>query len=315
MSAAMPSLRQLQYLVDLNDTGHFRLAAEKSGVSQPTLSAQIQALERRLGAQLVERQRTPVILTPAGRAVLPLARELMAGVKRLHETAKCHASGHFGIVRIGVPVSVGPYLLPAFLPILHAKYPGLRLHVREAIPQSLPEGLNSGAYDLLITPLPLRGADFETLPLFREPLLLAVPADHALALKETAEPCDLQGQAVLALERGHALKEQVEAICSEHGAHLLHDYEGTSLSTLHQMVATGLGITILPACYARSIEPAAGIKLLRIKGKALQRTIGIGWRDNSPLADTCRCIGTELALHVQHWLPECTLLLKPQPAA
>lgn len=314
ISSAMPSLRQLHYLVELHDSGHFRLAAERSGVSQPTLSAQIQALERRLGVQLVERQRTPVLLTPAGQAILPLAREVIATVKRVHETARIYAGGAGGVVRIGVPVSISPCLLPNFLPVLQGQFPALRLYVREAIPAMLLEGLNSGSHDLLLAPLPVRGGDFECLPLFREPLLLAVPACHALAAKDAALPSDLKEQSILALEKGHFLMEQVESICSENGARMLHDYEGTSLGTLQQMVATGVGLTVLPAIYVRTAQPMPGIKLLHLKGKPLQRTIGLAWRSGSPLAQTYRCVGEQLALHVRQRFPDFALLL-PKAAA
>lgn len=310
----MPSLRQLHYLVELHETGHFRLAAERSGVSQPTLSAQIQALERRLGVQLVERQRAPVLLTPAGQAILPLARDIIGLVKQVHETARTHAGGTGGVVRIGVPVSIGACLLPNFLPVLQDRFPGLRLYVREAIPTMLLDGLNSGLHDLLLAPLPLRGGDFECLPLFREPLLLAVPACHSLAAKDAVMPSDLREQRMLTLERGHFLMEQVEAMCAEHGARLLHDYEGTSLGTLQHMVATGVGLTVLPAIYARTAQPMPGIKLQRLQGKPLQRTIGLAWRNGSPLAQTYRCIGEQLALHVRKRFPDFALVL-PKAAA
>lgn len=310
----MPSLRQLQYLVDLHDTGNFRLAAERSGVSQPTLSAQIQTLERRLGAALVERQRTPV-LTPAGRAILPLARDVVQSVQRMQDIVKSHAGGRSGTVRLGVPISIGPHLLPAFIPVLHRRCPGLRLYVREALPASLPDGLASGMHDVLIAPMPVRGAGFETLPLFREPLLLAVPEEHPLAARTDVSAAELAGLSVLALEQGHALKEQVEAICTEHGASLLHDFEGTSLSTLHQMVASGLGVTFLPAMYVHAMPAGAGIKLLRLTGKPLHRSVGMVWRSGSPLAPTYRLIAEHLALHVRQLYADFTVLLTPQAAA
>jgi LysR family hydrogen peroxide-inducible transcriptional activator len=304
----MPSLRQLQYLVVLTETGHFRLAAEKTGVSQPTLSAQIQALEKRLGTQLVERQRSPVVLTPAGRAVLPLAREIMATMVKVHEAARCNVGGAAGFLRVGVPSSIGPYLLPPLLPGLHNKHPALRLSIREDLPASLPEGLAIGTYDLLIAPLPLRGIEAESVPLFRETLFLAVPEQHALASHTQADPDCLKGEPVMALEPGHALNEQVEAICRSAGATILHDFEGTSLATLHRMVAAGLGLAFLPALYAQGTPAPEGIRLLSLTGRKLQRTIGLAWRSGSPLAETCLCIAEHIRNGVRERFPSLTPL-------
>lgn len=303
----MPSLRQLQYLVALRQTGHFRLAAERAGVSQPTLSAQLQALEQRLGAALIERNRSPVIFTPAGERILAVAETIVAGVREIHDIAQGQRQGMSGVIRLGLPASIGPYLLPFLLPTLHAEYPELRFHIRENYPAQLPDALASGTHDLLILPLPLRGDDFETERLLREPLYLAVPADHPLAAGDMIEAAELAGQSILALEKGHALHEQVQALCDEFGARMLHDYEGTSLNTLHQMAATGLGFTFLPGLYARAGNHP-GIKLLTIKSKPLSRTIGLVWRKSSPLADTYRLIATQLRACIRQNYPDFLVL-------
>lgn len=305
----MPSLRQLQYLVALSQTGHFRLAAEKAGVSQPTLSVQLSSLERRLGVQLVERNRAPVILTAAGERILALAKRVVTAVQEIHDAAQSHRQEMSGVVRLGLPASIGPYLLPAILPELHASYPQLRLYVREDYPDALPDALAAGRHDLLILPLPVRGDDFVSLQVFREPLYLAVPTDCNLAARDVIDPSELEGQSVLALEKGHALHEQVRSICHEWGAQMLHDYEGTSLSTLHQMVAMGLGITFLPGLYARSAAgPQSGIKLLTFKTKPLHRTIGLVWRKSSPHAETHRRIASHLRDAVRRNFPDFMLL-------
>ncbi len=305
----MPSLRQLQYLVALGQTGHFRLAAEKVGVSQPTLSAQLLSLERRLGVQLVERGRAPVILTSAGQQILALAEQVAMTVQEIDDAAQSHRLEMSGVVRLGLPASIGPYLLPAILPRLHASYPELRLHVRENIPHALPDALAAGRHDLLIVPLPVRGDDFVSLRVFREPLYLAVPADNKLAERDVIELPELAGQPVLTLEKGHALHEQVRSICEECGARMLHDYEGTSLSTLHQMVAMGLGFTFLPSLYARSaVGPQSGIKLLTFRTKPLHRTVGLVWRKSSPHTQTHHLIARSLRDAVRQDFPDLMLL-------
>jgi len=304
----MPSLRQLQYLVSLSETGHYRLAAERVGVSQPTLSAQLLALERRLGVQLAERNHAPVILTAAGEQVLAVAKRIVFAVQEIKDITQIHKQGMSGVIRLGLPTSISPHLLPAFIPALHADYPELRFHIRENLPNLLPDALAEGKHDLLILPLPLRGEDFETLPVFREPLYLAVPSDHRLSAFEAIEPKELGGEPVLVLERGHALHEQVRQICDEFGARVLHDFEGTSLNTLHQMAATGLGLTFLPGLYARSLAKIdTGIKLLTLNGKPLYRTIGLAWRSSSPQIETFRRIAVYLREAVKRNYPEFLL--------
>jgi LysR family hydrogen peroxide-inducible transcriptional activator len=301
----MPSLRQLQYLVALSDTGHYRLAAERSGVSQPTLSAQLLALERRLGVQLAERSRSPVLMTSAGAQVAEISRRILTLVQEVNDCALVHRQGMAGVLRLGLPSSISSLLLPAVVPALHSDYPELRLHIREDYPSALPDSLTNGKYDFLIAPLPVRGEDFETLRVFREPLYLAVPADHTLSGETALDPSALKGQAVLVLEKGHALQEQVAQICADFGANVLHDFGGTSLNTLHQMAATGLGWTFLPGLYARSSAgEGTGVRLLSLQGKPLYRTIGLVWRGGSPQAEHFRRIAAYVKAAVKRNYPD-----------
>lgn len=302
----MPSLRQLQYLVLLRQTGHFRLAAEKAGVSQPTLSAQLQALEQKLGVQLAERGRSPVIFTQAGEQIVCIAERIVSSVKEIQDTAKSQRGGVEGVIRLGLPTSIGPYLLPYLLPRLHKEYPALRFHIRENLPAALPDQLADGTHDLLLLPLPVRADDFEVVRLFREPIHLAVPADHAFANFDSIDAAELQGQDVLALEKGHALHDQVQMICDDVGARVSHDYEGTSLNTLHQMVASGLGFTFLPGLYTQA-GGLAGVKLLSIKSKPVQRSIGMVWRKSSPLEKTYRNIAVRLKACVKDHYKDFTI--------
>jgi LysR family transcriptional regulator, hydrogen peroxide-inducible genes activator len=301
---AMPSLRQLQYFVAVSETRNFRAAAEKVGVSQPTLSAQLLALERRLGVPLIERNRQPALLTAAGARILPLAQQAVATLRDIQEAARGLKGGAADRLRLGLPTTIGPYLLPKLVPALHARFPGLRLAVREDYPLALPDALLSGAHDLLILPLPVRNAELAQERLFREPLYLAVPSDHALAKAKEIELAALAGQPVLTLEKGHALHEQVQAICQDCGARMLHDFEGTSLDTLQQMVATGAGFAFLPGLFAHgSSENLAGIALLRLKGKPLHRTLGLAWRASSRDAAMFRTFGELVRASVRRHYP------------
>jgi len=257
----MPSLKQLEYLVALHEKRHFRRAAERAGVSQPTLSAQLKALEQDLGGTLVERSRSGVVFTPLGKEVVRIAHRILRDIGEIRQMASNYGHDFGGTIRLGLPPTIGPYLLPRVLPNLHRTYPDLRLYVREEVPKTLPSALQEGRHDVLITPLPVKGAEVTVLPVFREPLFVVVAADHPLARAEDIVRSDLAGQSILTLETGHHLHEQAEAICEEFGARLRFDFEGTSLDTLRQMVAMGVGLSLLPGLYVRSaIDQDTGVK-------------------------------------------------------
>lgn len=301
----MPSLRQLEYLVALSQTRHFRRAADRCGVSQPTLSAQIAELERRLGVQLIERARGAVLLTPVGERILAHAKSAVQAVVTIRELASSHRGGLSGVVRLGLPHSIGPNLLPYLIGPLHESYPDLRLYVREDFPDALPDALESGEHDFIIVPVPIRNGDFESLSLFREPLHLVAPADHPLAGLASVDKTALSGQPILALAQGHQLRTQVETLCEEFGAELQTAYEGTSLDTLRQMTAMGLGLTVLPDLYVRrALVGDTAIKLITLKGRTLYRTIGLVWRKSSPLGEVYRKLVADIRAALRTALPE-----------
>ena len=282
----MPTLKQFRYLVALADVLHFRRAAELTHVSQPTLSGQLRELEEKLGVQLVERSRSRVVLTPVGKEVAARARKLLHDVEDIVELAKHGQHVLHSTLRLGVLPTLGPYLLPHILPELHQSYPKLKLYVREGVPRALLAGLEEGEFDVLLFPLPVKAADLQTARLFREPLLIAAPSDHALAAKDFAERADLKGETVLALEPGHRLHDQVRQFCDQHGAELSLDYEGTSLDTLRQMVGMGMGLSFLPALYVRSELPKDSQVVAReMRSRPPSRTIGLIWRRHSTRRD------------------------------
>lgn len=287
----MPTLRQLSYLVAMAETGHIGRAAERVGVTQPTLSAQIAALEGKLGVRLAERGRAGAILTDIGHDTVERARIILAQVEALKEHASEAKTGIAGTLRLGVLPTIGPYLLPHILPTLHDRYPELRLYVREDFPGPLEAGLLEGRLDLIIVSLPVDVRGLETAPLFREEMQLALPHDHPAAKAETVLRSMLRGEEILGLESGHRYHALVRDLCDELGARLLPDYEGTSLDTLRQMTAMGAGLTFLPALYVHSeIGPKGNRQRAEVAAKSItprppSRVVGLAWRKQATNRD------------------------------
>lgn len=278
----MPSLRQLEYLVAVADTRNFRRAAERTNTTQPTLSEQVKALEERLGAQLVERGRSGVLMTPLGDQVVDIARRILRDANDIRVLTASGGKELAGLLRLGLPPTIGPYLLPRIVPGLRQQFPGLKLYIREELPEALPRALEDGTLDAIISLLPVIGAEFNSFQLFREPLWLAVAADHPLAKLDSVQRSDLHGQDVLALGPGHQLHDVVLALCEEFGANLRHEFEGTSLDTLREMVVMGMGVTFLPGLYVRrEIISDPSLKVLELQGRAIYRTVGMVWRKSS----------------------------------
>jgi LysR family transcriptional regulator, hydrogen peroxide-inducible genes activator len=278
----MPNIRQLEYLVAIAETLNFRRAAERTNTTQPTLSEQLKVLEQRLGVQLVERSRSGVMMTSVGAQVVDIARRMLRDADEIRALTAIGGSELSGLLRLGLPPTIGPYLLPTFVPTLHTHFPDLKLYIREEPPRALSRALQDGALDAIITLLPVAGADFNCVPLFREPLHLVVAVDHPLAKQSVVQRSDLRGQDVLTLGPIHQLHEVVLALCDEFGARLRHDFEGTSLDTLREMVVMGLGITFLPGLYVRrEIINDPNLKVLGLHGRAVHRSVGIVWRKAS----------------------------------
>ena len=275
----MPTLRQLEYLVAVADARHFGRAAERVHVTQPTLSEQLRTLEQRLGVQLVERSRSNVVVTPLGFEVVEIARRMLRDAQRIVDITGQVGASMAGVVRLGLPPTIGPYLLPRVAPSLHAAYPKLKLYVREELPHVLPRELAEGLHDVIVAPLPVNQSGLKEAVLFEEPLFLAVPLDHPLANHSSIRPHDLEGVDLLALGPGHQLRDLVVNLAAECGANLRYDFEGTSLDTLREMMATGLGVSLMPSLYVRSVvSKDPRFKTFDIGGRGLSRTIGMLWR-------------------------------------
>ena len=246
------SLKQLQYFAAVAEYGSFRQAAFRLGITQPTLSNQIAIMEKALKIQLFERTRKGINVTPQGRDLLLSARRVLEEAQGFISQSAILSGGGIGTFRLGVTPTLGPYLLPHILTPIHNKYSDLKLYVRENAPSELETGLINGQHDLILTTLPIMSSELVVAPLFREPIKLALARDHRLAGRLTINREDLLGEPVLTISEHHLFHRQITELCEQVGAHVLRDYEGTSLDTLRQMVVMGMGVAFLPALYAKS---------------------------------------------------------------
>lgn len=276
------TIKQLRYLIAIEETLHFRRAAEREGISQPTMSAQLQTLETTLNVQLVERSRSNVALTPVGREVARRAKRVLEEAQGIIDFAASGTGGLVGTIRLGTKSTLGPYLLPYVVEELHRAHPELKLYVQESEPKSLEFELSDGKHDVLLTQLPIAGSDYVTERLFREPLYVAMAQDHPLAERQVINTADLYGQHVLMLKTGFHLHDQIYDLCQDFGAIPVRDYEGSSLDTLRLMVGMGMGISFLPALYVHSeLEGRQDLVVRPFKGRQVTRSIGLVWRKSA----------------------------------
>lgn len=297
----MPTLQQLRYLSAIAETLSFSRAAEMCHVTQPTLSIQLKELEARLGAKLVERTRTRVLLTPVGAEIARRARLIAAEIEDIRDIAR-HEDPHAmqSLLRMGVVHTVGAYVLSIAMPTLRRAFRDTRIHVREDSSAGLQMQLAGGQHDVILLPdLPARD-DFESRVLVTEPLHLVVPQDHPLAVRASVRPEDLAGETILTMERREGPTDDIARLCRDAGAVQATDFIGTTLDTLRQMVAAGMGISLLPALYVRSeVMREELVVAIPFAGPAPTRRICMSWRRSSQRADTyvdfARTIGACLA--------------------
>ncbi len=301
----MTTLRQFTYLVALADYRNFRRAADAVHVAQPTLSQQLRALEARLGVTLVERNESPVQLTPIGREVVARARKLLLDVKDIEGMVQRAKTGIGGTIRFGVTPTLGPYLMPRIVASLHRAHPDMRLYVREGIPDEQARELARGELDMILSPLPVSGSALHIEPLFREPLHIVCPPDYAVAKAALVRKQDLAGVGFLSLDQRHHAYRQVREVCDEFGAVVLEDYQGTSLDALRQMCGSGLGFAIIPELYLRSeVGGEDMVKRLDLADWSASRSIAAVWRDGAAYSDSYRIIAEAIASEARRILGE-----------
>lgn len=285
------TLKQLRYFHALAREQHFGRAADACSVTQPALSMQIQELEASLGLDLVERTRAGVKLTAKGEQIAERAQRILNDVRDLVDFARQSAGVLSGRLRLGLIPSVAPYLLPPLLPLLKAQHPDLELHLRETQTETLVHELAEGKLDVLLLALPVKHHDIETLTLFEDRFLLALPKTQNLSGRLKATPDLVKGERLLLLEEGHCLRDQALTYCSLKHVDTINTFGASSLSTIVEMVAGGLGITLLPELCVSVEERGRDIKLMRFVDPEPARTIGLAWRHSSPRASDYRALG------------------------
>lgn len=304
----LPAPQQLRYLLALHEHRHFGRAAEACSVTQSTLSAGVMSLERLLDAVLLDRSAGKrVLFTPLGDAIAARGRRALAALEAVVESADAIRGPMTGPLRLGMIPTVGSFLLPRLMPALRAAFPRLQLFLREDLTHNLVSALERGKLDALLLALPCACAEAAILPLARDELVVALPPGHRLAGEACITAEHLAAEPMLLLEEGHCLRDNVLAACPGAGGEQEGRFAATSLHTLVQMVAGGLGITLLPRlAVAGGVAEGAGLALRPLAGPAAFRELGLAWRAEAPRAADYRL----LADHVVAALAGVT-----QPAA
>jgi LysR family hydrogen peroxide-inducible transcriptional activator len=300
------NLQDLRYLVALADHRHFGRAAEACFVSQPTLSTQIKKLERELGVELIERTPRQIMLTNVGESIVERARVVLRETDNIREVARRATDPEAGSLRIGLFPTLAPYLLPHIVPELHERFPKLELLLVEEKSAVIHQRLRDGQLDIGLLALPVQDDHLHCEPLFTEDFVLAVPAGHPLSkVQGEVSASVLAGEHVLLLEEGHCLRDQALSVCQLAGAEERSGFRATSLETLRQMVAAGVGVTLLPELAVTPPVPASpDIDLVRFDAPVPSRQIAMFWRRTSAYADflpevaeVIREVATPLVLH------------------
>jgi LysR family hydrogen peroxide-inducible transcriptional activator len=280
----LPTLRQLHYLKLLAEHGSFSRAAEAANVTQPTLSAGVQELEKILGAPVVDRARSGVILTAVGEEAVRRAGLILAQAEDLLQAAKTAGQPLTGRFRLGVIPTIAPFLLPKALTGVRARYPNLKLFLREDRTPALLAALKAGALDAAVIALPYDTSGLETARIGDDELLAALPANHALVGAGPISPDSLEGEDLILLEDGHCLRDHALGACGFDASRAGADggFAATSLATLVQMVGAGLGVSFLPAMAVEAgLVDQIPITIRHLDTARPNREIVICWRAGS----------------------------------
>lgn len=283
------TLKQLRYFDALAQHRHFGRAADACAISQPALSLQIKELESMIGAPLVERRARDIDLTPLGQDVLEKAREILLSVEELDDLVRASKGPLAGRLRFGIIPTVAPYFLPTIISALSKRFPELDLNLREAITDSLIDDLQEGRIDLAVVALPISEPKLTEFALFEEDFVLVRTAQDSGTPVPSAK--DLQTMRLLLLEEGHCFRDQALSFCQIDKVRPGAMMEGSSLSTLVQMVSAGMGITLIPDMAVDLEARSAAVSIAQFPEPRPKRTIGMVWRKTNPLADQLMQIG------------------------
>lgn len=292
---ALPTLKQLRYLVALAEEKHFSRAAARSFVTQSTLSAGIKELEEILGAKLVERTKRSVMLTTLGKEISIRARGLLRQAEDITELAAAGREPLTGELRFGVIPTIGPYLLPRIMPRLREAYPELKLNLREEQTLRLLDLLGKGQLDVVLMALPYQMQGVESLFLADDPFFAGLPKGHPLTARKRLSSDELDPDTLLLLEEGHCLRDHALSVCHLEQSAIRQGFEATSLHTLVQMVNFGLGVTLLPKiAIDGGVLSGTNIEVRPLEGPHVSRQIGLVWRQTSGREQEFRLLGESL---------------------
>ena len=281
------TLTELRYIVAVARERHFGRAAETCFVSQPTLSVAVKKLEEELGLTLFERGPGEVSVTPAGRRIIEQAQRVLEEASRIRELAAAGKDPLAGPLRLGAIYTIGPYLLPKLIPILRRTAPAMQLLIQENFTHRLAEELRSGEVDVILVALPFEAPGVMTRPVYDEPFMVAVPKGHPWENRKRVTSEELTNESLLLLGEGHCFRDQVLDIChtvrSRERSPLARTVEGGSLETIRQMVAGGVGVTVLPATSTATSGGSSDlIHILPFARPAPTRRVGLAWRRSFP---------------------------------
>ncbi|NVK17345.1 MAG: hydrogen peroxide-inducible genes activator [Methylocystaceae bacterium] len=289
------TLKHLKYFIAVAKHKHFGHAADACFVTQPTLSAAIKEFEEILGLQLLERTKRSVLITPIGQEILERAKDIVLNADSLMEMARTKGSPLSGELRVGVIPTIGPYLLPQVMENIRKTYPDLLLYLKEDQTERLLASLKEGQLDVLILALPYESEAISTYTFMQDPFYCALPSTHPLAQKKQIENKEIIKENLLLLEEGHCLRDHAMAACAWVDARNINAFGATSLSTIVQMVANGLGITLLPEMALKSgITRGTDLTCLPLSKSSPPRDIGLVWRKTSGRSEEFKLLGTFL---------------------
>ena len=295
------TLKQLKYLCAVAEHRHFSKAAEACFVTQSTLSAAIQELESQLGVVIFERNKKQVWITPVGERLLYQARVILGEVEDFVSIARSHDEVLSGEIRLGVIPTIGPFLLPRILGDLRKSYGKLKLFLKEDLSAQLAQRLQQGQLDLIILAFPYALPDVETISLFKDEFLLCLPPGHKMEKLTKIKQQQLKGENLLLLEEGHCLRDHALEACKLESSDMNLVYQGTSLHTLVQMVANGLGVTLLPEIAVEGdVLGDTQLQLKRFCNEGVYREIGMAWRKSDPRRADYLLLAEFIKDHLKH---------------
>jgi len=295
----LPTLKQLRYLCAVVEHGHFGKAARACHVSQSTLSAGILELEELLDVSLLERNNRNLVLTSLGEEIVARARELLLEAEDMVALCQASTEPFSGSLRIGVIPTIAPFMLPGLLKSLREAHPVFRPFIREDQSQALIDALHRGELDILLLALPYPADAVDTLDLFEDRFYQATPRGHPLAASTDLDGEALRGQDLLLLEDGHCLRDHALEACRLRDSEISVPYQATSLTTIVQMVASGIGLTLLPAMAVEAgAVPRNEVDVTPFADTAIGRRIGLMWRKKTPRQSEFRLLADFIVSHV-----------------